>query len=170
MADPKFRHGLVHGGEPVVQPMAATHVSGGDALGHVRRDQLAQPLVDLAEAPFFEQRGRIGFEDGVFEQQRDDVVELIDLRHALGVGEFLQHRHAVAQQGEAALKGCQLDGIDFLPGQVLPRMAAMVGKCRGVLQQQVGFLFQGHFRSGHGHNSLTGIRIRQRKRGQGAPL
>ncbi|MNM99438.1 hypothetical protein D3C81_1119990 [compost metagenome] len=141
MADPQFRHGLVHRGEPVVEPLAAAHVSGGDALGLIRRDQLAQPLVDLAEALFLEQGGRIGFEDGVFEQQRDNVVELIDLRHPLGVGELLQHWHAVAQRCEALLKRCKLDGIDFLPREVLPRLAAMAGKCRGVLQQQVGFLF-----------------------------
>ncbi|MNO71376.1 hypothetical protein D3C76_622920 [compost metagenome] len=149
VADAQLWHAFVHGFEPVVQALAIADIDRGDGLCHLRRHQLAQPLVDLGEAAFLQQRWRVGLVDGVFEQQRHHVVELLDLVHALGVGEFLEDRDALAQFGEALLEGIELQRVDFRAGQMVPGVLGIVDQLCRVVQQLLGFLFYRQLCSGH---------------------
>ncbi|MCY1177689.1 hypothetical protein D9M73_180060 [compost metagenome] len=71
----------------------------------------------------------------MFEQQRHHIVELLDVVHALGVGEFLEHRNALAKFGEALLQRVQLQRVGFGAGQQAPGLLGIVGQCCRVVQQ-----------------------------------
>ncbi|MND70540.1 hypothetical protein D3C80_620480 [compost metagenome] len=135
VTDAQCGHRLIHGLEPVVQALAIADVDSSDGFGNLRRHQLAQPLVDLGEAAFLQQRWRVGLVDGVFEQQRHHIVELLDVVNALGVGEFLEHRNALAKFGEALLQRVELQRIGFGAGQQVPGLQGIVGQCCRVVQQ-----------------------------------
>ncbi|MDT4859502.1 hypothetical protein FQZ97_940120 [compost metagenome] len=141
MADAQLRHLAVHGLEPVVQALAGTHVRRQDDLGHVRGDQLGQPFVDGGEVALFQQRRRVGLEQGVLEQQRHHVLQGVDAFHRLTVGELLQHRDVIAQCLEALAQAGQLQGIQLGAGQPAPGTVVMVGEGCRVVEQQVLFLF-----------------------------
>ncbi|MCY1418357.1 hypothetical protein D9M71_339140 [compost metagenome] len=120
VTDAQRRYALVHGLEPVVQALAIADVYRRDGVGNFRCHQFAQPFVDLAEAALLQQRRRVGLVDGVFEQQRHHIVELLDVVNALGVGEFLEHRNALAKFGEALLQRIELQRVGFGAGQQAP--------------------------------------------------
>ncbi|MCY1280650.1 hypothetical protein D9M70_294390 [compost metagenome] len=76
----------------------------------------------------------------MLEQQRDQVLDLLYLINALGVGELLQHRDAIAHFGESTLGGGELQGIDFVTRQLIPLFEGVPGQRHGVGQQQLDLL------------------------------
>ncbi|MNG18808.1 hypothetical protein D3C84_1029060 [compost metagenome] len=132
MAQAQLGDGAVHGFEPVVQAFAGADVDGGDFLGKRWNHQFAQPFVDRGEVVFFQQRWRVGLEQGVLEQQGHHVVQLFDVLDALGVRQFLQHRDTVAHFAETPFQPGQLQRIDLFGRHLLPGLQVMPDQGRRI--------------------------------------
>lgn len=99
----------IHDGNPAIDAVAARYI---DVLERYRR-QFFQPSVDHAEATFFEERGRIGFVDGVLEQEWNHVLQCFERIDPVTICELLQIADPVTELLEPQLEPFPLLGLAF---------------------------------------------------------
>ncbi len=144
MSESQRRHLPIDRREVIVESLAAGDVGDGERLGNLRQDEPPEPAIDLCEAIAFEQRRRIRLVNGVLEQQRQHVLDVVDVLDVVAVGELLQHRDLVAQFGEPALQAGELQRVDLGARHVLPFVQRMIGQPCGITQQQIRARIQRH--------------------------
>ena len=103
--------------------------------------QLAQPLAELAELLFGEQRDRIALVDIVRHQQRGKVVEAADAGDLLPVGELLEHLHLSHPLLEAQLHRGELDGLDMRALQRMDAGVVVAEMLVGIVHPRLRFAF-----------------------------
>jgi hypothetical protein len=118
---------LVEPGHPVVERGQAGQVH----LVQRQRGQPSEPGRQPGQVAVLDQAERVALIDAVIEQQRQRVLDRIDLADALAAGELVERLDRVTEFIDLALQDFQLDIAVIAPAQLEQRFVAMIEPLAG---------------------------------------